>query len=333
MQTNQGNKLPILIIGASGKLGSLVTTECLKSENLLVNILVRNRNKCKDLCCQIEKRGGKCIVGDITKEETIKDCTKGIHTIISCVVGSDDIVVEGQKRILEDAIKHQVKRFVPSDYSLNISQIQEGQHELTDQRKKFRKEIEKYSSQIKSLHIYQGIFMETYMSTANAFGGRPFYWGDNIEKKLDLTSYGDLARFIACAVSNPDRCGDMYVRGDELSTKKICDFYFKVTGDKVEPVRLGSIDDLKKRINEGKKKLQEARSKGEAPQLSHISDFTSKDYLIDALLLPYQLFLFEGQGKLEKINNDEFPKVKAEDFEQFLRNHPELRFTRKEEVL
>jgi nucleoside-diphosphate-sugar epimerase len=332
MQTNQSNKLPILIIGASGKLGSLVTNECLNYENLLVNIFIRNRDKCKDLCCQIEKRGGKCIVGDITKEETIKDCTKGIHTIISCVVGSDDIVIDGQKRILEDAIKHQVKRFVPSDYSMDVSQIQEGQHELTDQRKKFRKEIEKYSSKIKSLHINQGLFMETLMSFVNVSGGRPFYWGDNIDQKIDLTSYADLARFIACAVSNPDRCGDMLIRGDELNTKKICDVYFKVTGEKVEPVRLGSIDDLKNRIKEGKKKLQEARSRGEIHQLSHISDFTSKDYLMDAMILPYQLFLFEGKGKLEKIKNDEFPKIKPEDFEQFLRNHPEMRFKKKEEV-
>lgn len=42
-------KIPILIVGATGQLGSLITRHALQKDNLEVNILIRNPDKLKDL--------------------------------------------------------------------------------------------------------------------------------------------------------------------------------------------------------------------------------------------------------------------------------------------
>lgn len=41
----QGNRISILIIGATGSLGSLITKHCLTKKNVEVNVLVRNPSK------------------------------------------------------------------------------------------------------------------------------------------------------------------------------------------------------------------------------------------------------------------------------------------------
>ncbi len=43
-------KISLLIIGATGQLGTLITTHCLLKSNLLVNILIRNPDKNTTLC-------------------------------------------------------------------------------------------------------------------------------------------------------------------------------------------------------------------------------------------------------------------------------------------
>lgn len=39
--------------------------------------------------------GGRVIIGDMTKLDTLVDSTKGIHTVISALIGDDNVVLEG----------------------------------------------------------------------------------------------------------------------------------------------------------------------------------------------------------------------------------------------
>jgi thioester reductase-like protein len=53
--------LNILIVGATGNLGSLITRECLDRPELIVHTLVFDKNQDKCLCDEVAKGGGKCI--------------------------------------------------------------------------------------------------------------------------------------------------------------------------------------------------------------------------------------------------------------------------------
>lgn len=79
----ESDKISVLIVGATGRLGSLITKHCLAQPKLLVNILIRNLEKNKELVEAVEKAGGKVWKGDISKPETLEEPMKGIHTVVS----------------------------------------------------------------------------------------------------------------------------------------------------------------------------------------------------------------------------------------------------------
>jgi len=290
-------KLPILVVGATGQLGSLITKYALKQPNLAVNILIRNPDKNKDLVDEIQKAGGKVIVGDVTKPETLTDSTKGIHTVISALIGDDSTVFEGQRHLAEDAVKNGVKRFVPSDFSLSTDRIQEGEHPFLTSRIKFRKYLE--TTPVKGLHVTLGIFTETFFFfKTRMFPGLHYY--QSPDQKIDITTYEDTAKYVAAAVAKPDRVGDLRIHGDELSINEIAAIYKKVTGKDVKPENRGSIEDLKKSIEELRKK-----------------DF------FRSILLTYEIFMFDGRGKLESVDNAEFPEIQPTHLEDYIKAHPE----------
>jgi len=285
--------ISVLIVGATGNLGKYITLECLNKPNLLVNILIRDPNKDKQLCQRVEQEGGKCIIGDITKPETIKDCTKGIHTVVSAVIGDNKTVIEGQKNLLEDALKNGVKRFVPSDFSFYIFGFNKGEHFFTNQRLEFRDILDK--SPIKHLHVSNGFFMETYFFLNT---DKFMYWGD-IDQKIDLTCQGDVGKYLAAAISNPDRDGELNIVGSELSTREIVEIFNRVTGKNLPAVSGGSLDDLKKQIEEHRK----------------------QGNLYEAVQLGYAYSAYSGKGKIYSKQNDEFSEIKPTTLEDYIKKY------------
>jgi len=288
------DKLNVLILGATGNLGRFITKECLARDNLLVNILVRNPEKCKDLREQIESAGGKCIVGDINDPKSIKDCTKGMHTVISAVIGDEHTVIDGQHNVLKDAIKNNVKRFVPSDFSFDIFSMPIEEHYLIGLRLKFRQILEK--TPMKGLHFTNGMFLETYFWGVSQ-GGFPC-WG-SADKKVDLTTEEDVGKFVAAAVSDPDRVGDVKISGNKLSTREIVEIYNQETGDHEKVKLQGSIEDLKK-------KAAECKKNGD---------------IINFIQFGYAIPFFDGRGDIKEPMNDEFPEVKTITLREFIQTN------------
>jgi len=285
--------ISVLIVGATGRLGEQITRQCLKRPNLRVNILVRDPSKNKELCQEVEKAGGKCIQGDITKPETITDCTKGIHTVISTVIGSNEVVLDGQKNLLDDALKNGVKRFVPSDFSFDIFNMNLGEHYFTDQRLKFRILLD--NSGILPLHVSNGFFMEAYFYlNPDKFS----YW-ENIDQKIDLTMQEDVGKYVAAAVSNPNRWGDLKIVGDEKSTREIVEIFNKITGKNFKAVNQGTIEDL---INFSKEMKKQGK-------------------LYESIQSGYAIPVYSGKGKILKKDNNEFPDIKPITVEEFVKKY------------
>ena len=235
-------KLPILVVGATGQLGSLITKHALTHPNLNVNILIRNPDKNKELVDQIKQSGGNVLIGDVTKPETLKDSTKGIHTVISALIGDDSTVFEGQKHLAEDAVKNGVKRFVPSDFSLSVDKAKEGEHPFLDSRIKFRKYLE--TTPVKGLHVTLGVFTQTFFFfMTRLFPGLHYY--HNPDQKIDFTTYEDTAKFVAAALVDENRTGDHYFSVNALTINQIAEIYNQIRGTNVTPKCNGSFEALK----------------------------------------------------------------------------------------
>src|SRR5689334_6509402 len=118
MQSSSNTKIGVLIIGASGKLGTLLTQEALMKPNLQVSILVRNPEKLTDLAEEVKKSGGNVIKGDFTDVSSLQGITKSIHTIILCLICYDEKAFhEGHMALFKDAEVNGVTRIVANVYS------------------------------------------------------------------------------------------------------------------------------------------------------------------------------------------------------------------------
>jgi len=292
------SRLPILIVGATGNLGSLITRKCLNNPNFLVNTLVFESNKDNCLCEEVSKAGGKCIQADITKPETFRGVTKGIHTVISAVLGDRNVLWEGQCNLLKDSIENGVKRFVPSDFTIDVWNLPQGENCFIDQHLNFRKRLEQ--SNVKGLYFSNGVLMESYFWFARKYGFN--YFGD-INQKINLTAQEDVAEVVALAISNRERFGDVRYYGSSMSTRELTDLYNMISGEKLEPKCLGSLEDLKNRKAEN----------------------CGKDMGMD-LLCSFLLPLYDGRGLIKDTNINDIGQVKLMNVEEFLKRSQQKGF-------
>jgi nucleoside-diphosphate-sugar epimerase len=288
---NLEGKLPILVLGGTGNLGCLILRELLNIPELTVSVLVRDSLKCANLAQKIEQSGGKIITGDVTDPKSIDDITKGIHTVISALEGDDKVIFEGQMNILRDGIKHDLYRFVPSDFCLNIWSIPFGTHYCVDQILKFRQVLEK--EKVRGLHFTTGCYMETYFSIVEKDGF--LYWEDP-NRKMDLISMEDVAKFVAQAVRNPNLSGDVMVSATQLGVKQIWQTYNQITGRNLELKNMGSISDLKELIKK----------------------YKNEGNVYDALRFGYYYLVFGEKTWINNRMNDKFGNVNVTSLEQFL---------------
>jgi len=282
--------ISVLVVGATGQLGRLIALECLKRPNLKVSILVEDIDKDKDLVSRVKERGGQVFQADVTNPESVRGVTKGIHTVISALGGNNKVMIEGQRYLLEDAIFNSCERFVPSDYTFDIWSFKPGIHYFLDQRLKFRQILKK--APIRSLHVSCGMFIETFLYlNKDKFS----YWGD-LNRTIDLTAMEDVAKYLAAAVSNPDRDGDLKITGNERTLRDYIDTWEAVNKTNAHVVNEGTVDDLFLRV---------AELKDSGNTLEYIK-------------LGYLIHVFSGTGKILYNDNGEFPEIQPISFEEFL---------------
>jgi len=293
------NQLPILIAGATGQLGALVTRHALANPNLQVNILVRAPTKQPELTSQVQAAGGKVHKGDLANPETLKNVTQGIHTVISLITGTDDkITVDGQIALIEDSIDNGVKRFVPSDFGVDYTNISDEEllaSFVTAYKVKLNKYLNKTS--IPLLRFYPGSIAETFfyvLSQGHA------YWGDDI--RHNITSYDNTARLVVAAVARPELTGRITYSGSNHTVQELQEIYNRVRGSNVELKKAGSLEDLRK-LTASKKSEGDNQTAGFLALLSVI---------------------YDQRSKFPKTDNDKFPEVKGTSLEEFLKENPKV---------
>ena len=193
------SKIPILIFGATGKLGVPVTKHALSDPKFQVNILVRDPSKNAELVSQIEVAGGKVIKGDLGNPESVTNVTQGMHTVVSLTHGYDSkINIDGQIALVEDCIKNGVKRFMPSDFGSNFTKFSKEEllkSSVAEYKLKMNDYLETVSLPLLRFNV--GLIIDTIFTV---FAYSPVYWGENF--KHDFTCYENIAQLVVSALLN-----------------------------------------------------------------------------------------------------------------------------------
>ncbi|MEH2414603.1 aromatic alcohol reductase [Nostoc sp.] len=293
-------KLLVLVAGATGMLGTKIVSALLDKGNIDVRAMVRsindssaeNRQKIEAM----KAKGAAIAEGDLMKPETLLSVCDGVDVVVSAI-GNNEVTVPGQKNLIDAAKQQGVKRFIPSDYSVDYRKLDYGDNDNLDKRK----EVFDYLQQsgLEYTLVLNGAFMDiiAYMPLFDLEHQTFQYWGDG-ETPLDLTTTDDTAKYVAEAVSDPGLANTaLEVAGDTLTPKQLKATYEEATGTKLTEKSLGSIAEMKAWI---------ANKKASASSLD--------EYIYHQ----YMYAMVSGKGKLDRIQSDRYPHIKPKTVKQFL---------------
>jgi uncharacterized protein YbjT (DUF2867 family) len=297
------NKPVVLVVGSTGMLGTKIISALLDKGATEVRAMVRpgsdsdekNRQKIEKMKAQ----GATIVEGDVMQPETLLPICQGVDVVVSAV-GNNQTTVPGQKNLIDAAKQQGVKRFIPSDYSVDYRKIDYGDNDNLD----MRKEVFSYLQQsgLEYTLILSGAFMDNigtpYAAQFDLDNGVFEYWGDG-EMSLDFTTTDDTAKYVAEAVSDPDLANTaLEVAGEVLTDKQLLAAYEAATGKKLQEKRLGSVEDLKAWIDR-KKPLAKSP--------------------VEYLPQQYEYVMVSGKAKLDNIQNSRYPNIKPLTVYQYLK--------------
>ena len=277
-------KLTVLVAGSTGMLGSKIVSALLYKGNLDVHAMVRSSNDSNEENRKkieaMKAKGATIVEGDVMQPETLPPLCEGVDVVVT---------VPGQKNLIDAAKQQYVKRFIPSDYSVDYRKLDYGDNHNLD----MRKEVFEYLQQsgLEYTLVLNGMFMEyiTYMPMFDLKNQIFQYWGDG-EMAMDLTTTDDTAMYVAEAVSDPNLANTaLEVAGDTLTPKQLKSAYEAVTGTLLTEKSLGSITQMKAWITEKK-----------------ASASSIEEYVYDQYLYAME----SGKGKLDHIQNDRYPQIR-----------------------
>ena len=293
------NKLTVLVAGATGMLGSKIVLALLDKGNLDVRAMVRSSNDSDEKNRQkIDAmiKDAMIVEADVMQPETLLPACVGVDVVVSAI-GNNNVTVPGQKNLIDAAKQQHVKRFIPSDYSIDYRKLDYGDNHNLD----MRKEVFEYLQQsgLEYTLVLNGMFMDyiTYMPMFDLKNQIFQYWGDG-EMPMALTTTDDTAKYVAEAVSDPNLANTaLEVAGDTLTPKQLKSTYEAATGTQLTTKSLGSIAQMKAWITDKK-----------------ASANSLEEYVYDQYLYAME----SGKGKLDQIQNDRYPDINPVTVRQFL---------------
>jgi putative NADH-flavin reductase len=199
--------MTVTIAGITGKMGQLIAKHLLARPNVKVHGLCRTPSK---LSASLTSNPRLSVFqSDANDTKGIHSALKGSDVAVCCYLGDVDVMIEGQKRLIDACISEKVPRYVASDWSMDFRKLKLGDHPLKDPMKHVQAYLEEKeaSNQIKAVRILNACFLE--IPWGGLWNGQTHkfqYWGTG-EEKWELTSYNNAAEYTANVVMDPGASG------------------------------------------------------------------------------------------------------------------------------
>ena len=122
-------KLTVLVVGYTRMLGSKIVAAAIDKGTVEVKAMVRSSNDShqenRHKIDEMKAESAGIVEGDLMKGETLRRACPKVDVIVS-PVANKEVTVLGQKNLIDAAKQQGVKRFIPSDYSVNCRKLSLG---------------------------------------------------------------------------------------------------------------------------------------------------------------------------------------------------------------
>jgi nucleoside-diphosphate-sugar epimerase len=285
------NDSTIVVAGATGNLGGRIARALLE-RGASVRALVRH-GAAQDKLERLQKLGVTIASVDLNSASQVTLACSCASCVVSALQGLRDVIVETQTVLLDAAIKADVPRFIPSDYSIDFTKFPPGENRNLDLRRDFHKRLDKAA--ISATTIFNGAFadMLTGQMPLILFKlRRVLYWGD-ADQSMDFTTIDDTAAFTARAALDPSTPRFLRIAGDQLSARELTAVVSEVTGIQFRLFRAGGLGMLGMLI-----KIARTVAPGE------------KELYPAWQGMQYMRNMFDGRAKLGPLDNGRYPDIR-----------------------
>ena len=121
--------MTVLVVGSTRMLGSKMVAAAIEKGTIEVKAMVRSSNDShqekRQKIGEMKAKGAGSVEADLMKGETLRGACAEVDVIVSAV-GNNEVTVLGQKNLIDAAKQQGVKRFIPSDYSLDYRKLSIG---------------------------------------------------------------------------------------------------------------------------------------------------------------------------------------------------------------
>jgi hypothetical protein len=196
------------LAGITGQFGQLLASKLLSNDqDVSIRGFCRNQTKVdKQLASSSQV---EIVEGGAYDRERAAKFVKGCDIVVCCYLGDDDLMIQGQKVLIDACEDEKVPRYIASDWCLDYTKLELGQLFTKDPMKHVKAYLETKEF-VNGVHILIGAFLEVFFSPY--FGiydsdTKTFsHWGEP-GVLFECTSYGNAAEFTAQVILDKEAVG------------------------------------------------------------------------------------------------------------------------------
>lgn len=229
----------IVLAGATGDLGFRIA-QALRRRGAVVRALVRPGNT-KPEVASLRELGAEVVEVDFNSVTALTKACAGAACVVSALSGLRDVIVDGQKRLLDAAVAAGVPRFIPSDYSIDYTKLPAGSNRNLDLRREFNQRLDQ--APIQATSVLNGMFADLLTGQAPVvlFGlKRVLYYG-SADQPLDFTTVANTAEYTAAAALDPTTPRYLRVAGEVATVRGLQAAASAATGHPFGLLRVGPL--------------------------------------------------------------------------------------------
>ncbi|TGD82791.1 NmrA family NAD(P)-binding protein [Hymenobacter wooponensis] len=279
----------IVVAGATGNLGGRIV-QALLDRGASVRAIVRAESD-PGKVAQLTQRGAEVLQVDMADVAALTEACTGADCVVSAVAGLHDVIVEGQRVLLQAAVAAGVPRFIPSDFSSDFTKIPPGQNRNFDLRREFKTHLDE--APIAATSILNGGFGELLnygMPLLDFKQQQVGYWED-ADWRIDFTTMNDTAAFTAAAALDDSTPRLLRIASFQISPRELAAVAEEAGRGTFRLVQLGSRADLAGHI-------QRARAANPAGEQELYANWQQMQYMLS---------MFSVQN--DPLDNGRYPDV------------------------
>ncbi|KAH8596195.1 nmrA-like family protein [Bisporella sp. PMI_857] len=295
--------LTVGVAGVTGKFGRVLVSSLLKYPNITVRGYCRDPAKVPSSF--VSNAQFSVSAGEAFSSDLISSFVTGCDVVVCCYLGDDNLMIEGQKLLINACETKGVPRYIASDWCLDYTKLEFGYLFPKDPMKHIKKYLDT-KEKVKGVHILVGGFIQGFFGglfriwdpTSTTFR----YWGTG-DELWEGTTYENAAEYTAAICADKDAVGIQKVVGGRAKFRDIVDSFEKVYNVKPKLECLGSLEDLYTRMH----------------NLRSADPHNFYAYIF----LYYQYYALNGETNIgSELDNERYPQVKPVSWEDFMAGVP-----------